>query len=60
MEFQETAGKIDVRAWAVVQAIAAHAAGGADPGSEAVQVINNFNATGSAGQQDILNFLRSL
>ncbi len=41
-------------------AIQAHAAGGSDPGSEANDVINNFNGLSTSNKQDILNFLRSL
>jgi CxxC motif-containing protein (DUF1111 family) len=44
----------------LVQAIQAHANGGADTTSEAVQVINNFNALNSTQKQDLVNFLRSL
>jgi CxxC motif-containing protein (DUF1111 family) len=50
----------DGRTSNLLEAIEAHANGGADAASEAVQVINNFNALGSADQQDVLNFLRSL
>lgn len=41
-------------------AIQAHAAGGADPGSEAQGVITNFNGLSTNNEQDLLNFLRSL
>ena len=41
-------------------AIEQHANAGADAGSEAVQVIGNFNLLSTNQQQDILNFLRSL
>ena len=41
-------------------AIQEHAAGGADPGSEAQSVINNFNGLAPNNKQDLLNFLRSL
>jgi CxxC motif-containing protein (DUF1111 family) len=46
----------DGRAQNLLQAIAAHAS----PGSEANQVIQNFNALPPPQQQDLLNFLRSL
>jgi CxxC motif-containing protein (DUF1111 family) len=46
----------DGRTRDLFQAIEQHAS----TGSEANQVINNFNAIGPAAQQDILNFLRSL
>jgi CxxC motif-containing protein (DUF1111 family) len=45
----------------LVKAIEDHAAGGTDTTSEAVQVINNFNALSLPQQkQDLINFLRSL
>jgi CxxC motif-containing protein (DUF1111 family) len=50
----------DGRTSDLLSAIAAHAAGGTDGTSEAVIVINNFNARSSTDKQDLLNFLRSL
>jgi CxxC motif-containing protein (DUF1111 family) len=50
----------DGRTSDLLAAIEAHANGGADSASEAVQVINNFNALTPAQKQDVLNFLRSL
>ena len=44
----------------LLDAIEKHALGGADPASEANQVIQNFNGRTTAEKQDILNFLRSL
>jgi CxxC motif-containing protein (DUF1111 family) len=46
----------DGRTRDLYQAIEAHASSG----SEANRVINNFNNLGGSGEQDILNFLRSL
>ena len=50
----------DGRTGDLLEAIRAHASGGADTTSEAVQVINNFNSLSGSQKQDILNFLRSL
>jgi CxxC motif-containing protein (DUF1111 family) len=50
----------DGRTADLLQAIEAHANGGADTTSEAFQVVNNFNALTATQKQDILNFLRSL
>jgi CxxC motif-containing protein (DUF1111 family) len=50
----------DGRTTDLLQAIEAHANGGADNTSEAQQVISNFNALATSDKQDILNFLRSL
>ena len=50
----------DGRTSDLLQAIEAHANGGADGTSEAQQVIGNFNALSTSNKQDILNFLRSL
>jgi CxxC motif-containing protein (DUF1111 family) len=50
----------DGRTSDLLAAIEAHAAAGTDPGSEAQQVIQNFNALPAGDRQDILNFLRSL
>ena len=44
----------------LLEAIQAHANGGADNNSEAAQVIANFNKLITSQKQDILNFLRSL
>jgi CxxC motif-containing protein (DUF1111 family) len=46
----------DGRASDLTQAIAAHAS----QGSEATQVVNNYNALPGQSKQDLLNFLRSL
>ena len=46
----------DGRTSDLIQAILAHAS----PGSEANQVVRNFQALGAADQQDLINFLRSL
>jgi len=46
----------DGRTTNLIQAIEAHAS----PGSEANQIIRNFNALTSQQQQDLINFLRSL
>jgi len=50
----------DGRTADLVQAIQAHASGGADTTSEAYQVILQFNSLSATQRQDILNFLRSL
>jgi CxxC motif-containing protein (DUF1111 family) len=50
----------DGRTSDLLQAIEAHANGGADATSEAVQVINAFNVLGTTQKQAILDFLRSL
>jgi len=50
----------DGRTSDLLQAIEAHANGGAGGASEAQQVIGNFNALSTNNKQDILNFLRSL
>jgi CxxC motif-containing protein (DUF1111 family) len=46
----------DGRTRDLIQAILDHAS----PGSEANQVVHNFQALGAADQQDLINFLRSL
>ena len=46
----------DGRATDLIQAIAAHSS----QGSEANQVIGNYNALPAQAKQDLLNFLRSL
>jgi len=50
----------DGRTTNLVQAIEEHAQGGQDNGSEASQVIQNFNALTPTQRQNIINFLRSL
>jgi CxxC motif-containing protein (DUF1111 family) len=57
---REVRFKSDGRTGDLLQAIEAHASGGADTTSEAVQVVNNFNGLTTAQKQDVLNFLRSL
>src|SRR5215813_13268801 len=49
----------DGRTTNLVQAIEEHAQGGQDNGSEASQVIQNFNALTPTQRQNIINFLRS-
>jgi CxxC motif-containing protein (DUF1111 family) len=46
----------DGRTSDLIQAILDHAS----PGSEANQVVRNFQTLGAADQQDLINFLRSL
>lgn len=50
----------DGRTSDLISAIEAHANNGADAGSEAVQVIANFNGLTATQKQDLVNFLRSL
>jgi CxxC motif-containing protein (DUF1111 family) len=50
----------DGRTKDLLSAIESHANGGADTGSEAVQVVSNFNSLSATQKQDVLNFLRSL
>jgi CxxC motif-containing protein (DUF1111 family) len=50
----------DGRTSDLLTAIAAHAANGTDPSSEANVVIQNFNNLSAQQKQDLLNFLRSL
>jgi CxxC motif-containing protein (DUF1111 family) len=50
----------DGRTSDLIQAIEAHANNGTDTGSEARQVVLNFNALSTTQKQDLINFLRSL
>jgi len=50
----------DGRTTNLLRAIEEHADDGRDYGSEAYQVIRNFNSLSSTQQQKIINFLRSL
>jgi CxxC motif-containing protein (DUF1111 family) len=50
----------DGRTSNLLEAIEAHADGGRDSASEAVEVVLNFNRLTAAQKQDLLNFVRSL